>query len=329
MRGDAIIDAERLTKRYGEIVAVDSVSFEVPEGEIFGLLGPNGAGKTTTIGILSCLVTPTAGSARICGIDVTKDSLGVRSKIGVVPQEIALYPTLSARDNLVFWGRMYGVPDHALKQRIEEILETVELSDRADSRIDTFSGGMKRRVNIAAGLLHRPSVLFLDEPTVGIDPQTRRSILELVVELNDHGLTVLYTTHYLEEAEFLCNRIGIMDEGKMLAIGTKEELTATIGATGVIAVSADGMDESIVGWLRSLDAVADAALVESELTINVIAGPNLLPALVEKLTSSGAAVHSVDVTVPNLESVFLHLTGKSLRDRDGSPAEGEPVGKKT
>jgi ABC-2 type transport system ATP-binding protein len=259
MSVEPVIRVRNLVKRYGELVAVDAVSFEVAKGEIFGLLGPNGAGKTTIISILSCITPPTSGSASVSGIDVVADSLTARSKIGVVPQEIALYATLSARDNLMFWGRMYGLRDRTLARRVDELLDVVQLSDRASSRIDTFSGGMKRRINIAAGLLHRPDVLFLDEPTVGIDPQTRRSILDLVKELNAEGLAVLYTTHYLEEAEFLCDRVGIVDEGKMIAVGTRDELTESIGATGVIEVRADGLDDALVDWLASLPEVSEAA----------------------------------------------------------------------
>jgi ABC-2 type transport system ATP-binding protein len=314
MSVEPVIGVRNLVKRYGELVAVDAVSFEVAKGEIFGLLGPNGAGKTTIISILSCITPPTSGSASVSGIDVVTDSLTARSRIGVVPQEIALYSTLSARDNLMFWGRMYGLRDRTLARRVDELLDVVQLSDRASSRIDTFSGGMKRRINIAAGLLHRPDVLFLDEPTVGIDPSTRRSILDLVKKLNAEGLTVLYTTHYLEEAEFLCDRVGIMDEGKMIAVGTRDELTDSIGATGVIAVRADGLNDALVDWLASLPEVSEAAKSDDRLTLNVVRGANLLPTVVEKLTGSGIDIHSVDVTVPNLESVFLHLTGKRLAE---------------
>jgi ABC-2 type transport system ATP-binding protein len=310
----SLVSVENLVKRYGGLTAVDSVSFEVAQGEIFGLLGPNGAGKTTTISILSCLTPPTSGKASIAGHDVVSESLRARSRIGVVPQEIALYPTLSARDNLVFWGRMYGLPDTTLSERIDEILEVVQLADRAGGRIETYSGGMRRRINIAAGLLHRPDVLFLDEPTVGIDPQTRRSILDLVKELNAQGLTILYTTHYLEEAEFLCDRLGIMDDGRLIALGSVDELTESTGVTGVITVTADGLTEKTVEVLAALEEVTEAALGEGSLTLNMARSSNLLPLVVEKLTADGATIHSVDVTVPNLETVFLQLTGKSLRE---------------
>jgi len=314
MAGDQVIVARDLVKRYGQVAAVDGVSFSVERGEVFGLLGPNGAGKTTTISMLSCLTPPTSGEVLVCGIDVSSDSLGARSRIGVVPQEIALYPSLSARENLVFWGRMYGVPERLLRARTDEILATVQLSDRASDRIDTYSGGMRRRINIAAGLLHRPEVLFLDEPTVGIDPQTRRNILELVLALNSDGLTVLYTTHYLEEAEFLCDRIGIMDEGKMIAMGTRKELTESIGATQVVRIVADGLDQGVPAWFQNLPDVAEVAVAERGLSLHARVGANVLPVVVTKLASSGVSIHSVEVDDPNLESVFLHLTGKSLRD---------------
>ncbi|MBD3348953.1 MAG: ATP-binding cassette domain-containing protein [Candidatus Eisenbacteria bacterium] len=316
MAREPVILVRDLVKRFDSMTAVDHVSFEVERGEIFGLLGPNGAGKTTTISVLSCLTPPTSGEARVCGMDVTKDSLGARSRIGVVPQEVALYPSLSARENLAFWGRMYGVPERELRERIDGILETVQLASRASDRIDTFSGGMKRRVNIAAGLLHRPDVLFLDEPTVGIDPQTRRNILELVLSLNADGLTVLYTTHYLEEAEFLCQRIGIMDEGRMIAVGTRRELTESIGATQVIRVVADGLDADAATWFKDSPDIDEASVIEGKISIHARVGANLLPTVVSRLSSSGASIHSVEVDDPNLESVFLHLTGKSLREND-------------
>jgi len=317
MRDAAVIEVENLTKRYGSVTAVDSVSFSVREGEVFGFLGPNGAGKTTTISILSCLVRPTSGTARICGVDVVRNSLAARSKIGVVPQEIALYGTLSARDNLVFWGRMYGLPDRVLMPRVDELLEVVGLTERSGGRVDTFSGGMKRRINIAIGLLHRPTVLFLDEPTVGIDPQTRRSILELVRTLNEEGLTILYTTHYLEGAEFLCDRIGIMDVGRLIAVGTKRELIESIGATDLVRISAKGLTTSLVSEIEELEPVERLTHTDDRVVVNAMSGSNLLPVVVDVLTRGGATVVSADVTEPNLESVFLHMTGKFLEEPEG------------
>ena len=224
-----ILEVQNLVKKFGDLTAVDGVSFDIQAGEIFSLLGPNGAGKTTTISMLSCLLEPTSGDALIGGHSVTKEALEVKRIIGVVPQEIALYEELSARENLTFWGQMYGLGGNNLKTRVTEVLEQIGLTDRAKERIKTYSGGMKRRVNIGVGLLHKPQLLFMDEPTVGIDPQSRRSILDSVKELNKAGMTVLYTTHYMEEAEELSHRVGIVDQGKMIAIGTQKELTQLVG----------------------------------------------------------------------------------------------------
>jgi len=324
MQNRPIIEVDGLVKDYGRLRAVDEVSFGVREGEIFGLLGPNGAGKTTIISILSCLIPPTSGTARVAGHDVTRDSIEVRSRIGVVPQEIALYQTLSARENLLFWGRMYGLSGAALARRAAELIDIVGLSERADTRIDTFSGGMKRRINIAVGLLHDPEVLFLDEPTVGIDPQTRRSLLDLARGLNDKGLTILYTTHYLEEAEFLCDRVGVVDGGKLIAIGTQRELVAQIGATDTITVEADAVHAAHLSALDGLEGILETSNDERMIRINAERGSELLPSLVERLTESGLAIRSVEVDAPNLESVFLHLTGRSLGAGQESEAEGTP-----
>ncbi len=321
MENRPIIQVDGLVKHYGHVRAVDDVSFAVERGEIFGLLGPNGAGKTTIISILSCLVPPSAGSARVAGYDVVADSLEVRNRIGVVPQEIALYQTLSARENLIFWGRMYGLSGATLAARADELIETVGLRERARTRIDTFSGGMKRRINIAVGLLHDPEVLFLDEPTVGIDPQTRRNLLDLAKELNENGLTILYTTHYLEEAEFLCDRVGIVDRGRMIALGTQRELVAEIGATDTITVEADGLEPGLTRSLEEMDGILETSMDEDVMRLNAESGSRLLPAIVERLTSAGVAIRSVDVSAPNLESVFLHLTGRTLGSGSGSPAE--------
>jgi ABC-2 type transport system ATP-binding protein len=323
MQNRPIIEVDGLVKDYGRLRAVDEVSFAVHEGEIFGLLGPNGAGKTTIISILSCLLPPTSGKARVAGRDVVSDSIGVRSRIGVVPQEIALYQTLSARENLLFWGRMYGLSGDSLRRRADELIEIVGLTERARSRVETFSGGMKRRINIAVGLLHDPQVLFLDEPTVGIDPQTRRSLLDLARDLNTQGLTILYTTHYLEEAEFLCDRIGIVDGGRLIALGTQRELVAMIGATDTITVEADGVEARHLAKLEELDGVMETAAEDGTVRINADSGSHLLPGIVELLTESGVSIRSIDVSAPNLESVFLHLTGRSLRSDQAGTAEGD------
>ena len=219
----SIVEVQNLVKKYGDFAAVDGVSFAIEEGEIFSLLGPNGAGKTTTISVLSCLLKPTSGDAIIGGHSVARDSLKVREVIGVVPQDIALYNMLSARENLMFWGRMYGMGGAPLKQRVDEVLEQIGLTDKANAKVETYSGGMKRRVNIGVGLLHKPRIIYMDEPTVGIDPQSRRGILETVKDLNRQGMTVLYTTHYMEEAQELSDRVGIIDHRKLIALGTQKE----------------------------------------------------------------------------------------------------------
>jgi ABC-2 type transport system ATP-binding protein len=216
---DPILVIKGLRKLYGNLEAVKDVSFEIEQGEIFSLLGPNGAGKTTVISMISCLIQPTAGEAWIGGHSILRDSLGVKKLIGVVPQELALYEPLTARQNLLFWGQMYGMERKLLNARIPEVLEEVSLSDRANDRIEKYSGGMKRRLNIAVGLLHKPQLMFMDEPTVGIDPQNRRNILDMIKALRDQGMTVLYTTHYMEEAAELSNRVGIIDHGELIALG--------------------------------------------------------------------------------------------------------------
>ncbi|MCF6278083.1 MAG: ABC transporter ATP-binding protein, partial [Anaerolineales bacterium] len=224
-----VLKAQDLRKTFGDVDAVRGISFEIAQGEIYSLLGPNGAGKTTTISMLTGLLSPTGGDAMINGYSVCKDVKRVKEVIGVVPQEIALYPTITARENLVFWGKMAGLRGKRLARRVEAGLEISGLADRAKDKVETFSGGMKRRLNIAVGLLHEPKIIFMDEPTVGIDPQSRRRILDTVKALNEQGMAVLYTTHYMEEAEELSDRIGIVDHGELIAQGTQEELTQLVG----------------------------------------------------------------------------------------------------
>ncbi len=309
-----IVEVSDLVKRFGDLAAVDDVSFAIEEGEVFGLLGPNGAGKTTTISMISCLLEPTAGTITVAGSSVASAPGAVKSALGVVPQEIALYPTLTAAENLSFWGQMYGLSGGELKQAVADALELAGLADRAKERIEKYSGGMKRRVNIAAGILHKPRVLLMDEPTVGIDPQSRNHILETVKSLNASGMTVLYTSHYMEEVEYLCDRIAIMDHGKIIASGTLNELREVVGGMDVVDVKVTDVSDGVLEGVRAITGVKQADRTDSALQVLTPSSGSILGKLVTTLESEGAHVNSVSVTEPNLESVFLHLTGKSLRD---------------
>ncbi len=332
-----IVCVTDLVKRFGDNAAVDGVSFSICEGEVFGLLGPNGAGKTTTISMISCLIEPTAGDVVVGGASVCTDPASVKKALGIVPQDIALYPTLTALENLKFWGRMYGLSGALLEERLDEALVTAGLADRAKERIEKYSGGMKRRVNIAAGIMHHPRLLLMDEPTVGIDPQSRNHILETVKELNRRGMTVLYTSHYMEEVEFLCDRVGIMDHGKLIALGTIEELKKLVGDENVISVRVNELPPGALEALRALpdvESVSSAGGAEpvseedapaapdeetsadTSVTVEVLSKDSgaVLASVVTTLAGRGAKVLAIDVREPNLESVFLYLTGKSLRD---------------
>ena len=314
---DAIV-VDKLRKQFDPPkgpVAVDGVSFSIHEGEIFSLLGPNGAGKTTVISILSCLLKPDSGEADVGGFSVFRKADEVKKLIGTVPQDIALYEDLSGRENLMFWGRMYGLSGTALTKRVDEVLELIGLVDRQKDRVDKYSGGMKRRVNIGAALLHKPRILFLDEPTVGIDPQSRRSILDGVKDLNAAGMTVLYTTHYMEEAQELSDRIGIMDKGKMVTIGTQAELVQLVGEQTRIDLSLDRNAHILAEQWRALPGVTSVTEEEAgPLSLLVSDANTLMPQLFDSARAAGARVTKIDLAEPNLEMVFLHLTGRALRD---------------
>ena len=311
-----ILEVHNLAKHYGDFQAVKGVSFNIEEGEIFSLLGPNGAGKTTTISMLSTLYTPTSGDATIGGHSVTRDPMSVRNIIGVVPQEIALYEDLTARENLIFWGQMYNLSGKSLNTRVDEVLEQIGLTDKAKNRVKTFSGGMKRRVNIGVGLLHKPRVLFMDEPTVGIDPQSRRAILDTVKDLNKQGMTLLYTTHYMEEAQELSNRVGIIDHGEMIALGTQKELTQQVGQaeTLILHVGENDDSEALANSLKTITGVQQAEAVDHEVSIVCAEAEDVLAAVVTKANERGIKIRSIDIREPNLEAVFLHLTGRAFRD---------------
>ena len=308
------IEARGLEKRYGEVEAVRGVSFAVRQGEVFGFLGPNGAGKTTTISMLSCLQEPTAGTAVVAGHDVASAPARVKQLIGLVPQELALYPTLTARDNLRFFGSIYGLRGRDLRQRVNEALEMVGLVERARSAVKTFSGGMKRRLNIAAGLLHRPEVLFLDEPTVGVDPQSRNAIFEHVERLKADGMTIVYTTHYMEEAERLCDRVAIIDEGNIVALDPPRKLISDL-AQGIIQLGiANGSAEGLLEKVRSLDHVRTAEQLDERIRVKATHTHEALIRLLSHFNETNTDITALEVLEPNLETVFLQLTGKRLRD---------------
>jgi ABC-2 type transport system ATP-binding protein len=289
----SIVEVKELRKQYDPpkgVLAVDGVSFAIAEGEIFSLLGPNGAGKSTTISMLSCLLRPSGGDATVAGHSVVGDAQAVKETIGVVPQDIALYPDMSARENLVFWGKMYGLTGETLKQRVDEVLELITLVDRQKDRVDKFSGGMKRRVNIGVALLHRPKVLYLDEPTVGIDPQSRRSILDGILALRDQGMTILYTTHYMAEAQELSDRIAIVDHGKMIAIGTHEELVKIVGQNARVTARVDHYLEGMAERWREVEAarmgLASARGQETQLENQLAALSSFAKSIYQKETAS-------------------------------------------
>ena len=305
-----------LRKSFGELEAVRGISFHVLQGEIFSLLGPNGAGKTTTISMLSGLLAPSSGTATLDGHDIGRDLLAAKKIIGVVPQEVALYDELTGRQNLSFWGQMYDMGGKALKQRVEEVLEIAGLAERANDRVQTYSGGMKRRLNIAAGLLHRPKILFMDEPTVGIDPQSRRRILDTVKELRDQGMTVLYTTHYMEEAQELSDRVGIIDHGQLIALGTQKELTRLVGEQESLKLHpAEGYDSAALAQLfGDVPGVLAAGPLNGEVILTVEEAEAALPGVITAANQADVRIRSIDIQEPDLEAVFLHLTGRALRD---------------
>jgi ABC-2 type transport system ATP-binding protein len=326
---DSILTVRDLRKKYGDHEVVKGISFSVQEGEVFGLLGPNGAGKTQTISMLTGVIEPTSGTAQIGGYDIKTQMKEVKKINGLVPQDLALYPTLSARANLNFFGRIYGLRGKALKERVEDVLRVVSLTDRADEAVEKYSGGMKRRVNIAAGLVHHPKLFFLDEPTVGVDPQSRNHIFESVQRLNrERGMTIVYTSHYMEEVELLCNRVAIIDQGRIIAMDTIKNLIAMLGG-GIIQIGLTAVDQPLLDQLTALPAVKEACLetitdgpakpdlISHGGTIVKIMTQDTQHALVNVigyLNEKDINLLSLNILEPNLETVFLHLTGKKLRE---------------
>ena len=311
---EPVLICRDLRKRYGSRLAVDGVSFTVAAGECYGLLGPNGAGKTTTISMICGLLDRDGGEVHVAGRPLTTRSTKAKAHVGLVPQDIALYPDLSALENLKFFGRLYGLSRSRLHERVDFALEAVGLTDRARERVENYSGGMKRRANIAVGLLHDPRLLVLDEPTVGVDPQSRNAILATVAALSEQGRAVLYTTHYMEEAERLCDRVGIIDQGRIVAEGTRRELVSRMGQRDRIVVTATGDVHRFVVACKAIAGVDDAVATATGVELVVREARNRLAAVLEAAEAAEVAVGAVEVVEPDLEAVFLHLTGKALRD---------------
>jgi len=309
-----MIEVEELRKSFGELNAVDGVSFTARPGEIFGLLGPNGAGKTTTIGCISGLLTPTAGRVRVMGHDVAREGPAARENLGVAPQEIALYEDLSALENLNFWGGAQRLRNPLLKKRVQEALEVAGLQDRARDPVKSFSGGMKRRLNLACAMVHAPKALLLDEPTVGVDPQSRVRLLEVVREQARAGVCVLYTTHYMEEAETLCDRLAIMDRGRIIASGTLAELRALLAERDLLRFTGVFAPQAARGALDRVDGIEVLQADESVLILSMADASRRLPAIFSALSAAGADVRGTTLTQPSLESLFIKLTGKDLRE---------------
>jgi linearmycin/streptolysin S transport system ATP-binding protein len=312
--GTDVLVCEGLRRRFGDVEAVRGVSFRIAEGETYGLLGPNGAGKTTTISMVCGLLEPDAGEVLVAGRPLTTRSVAAKAAIGYVPQELAIYPDLNARENLRFFARLYGLSPGEATDRVEDVLRVIGLEDRAAEQTKDFSGGMQRRLNIGIGLLHRPRLLILDEPTVGVDPQSRNAILESVERLSGEGMAVLYTTHYMEEAERLCDRIGIVDLGELKAEGTRAHLVALVGAHDRVVLEGVGDLVAAARACEALGPVRAASTQAGGIELIVDAARTVLPELLQVVAGAGVAVSSVDVSEPDLEAVFLHLTGRALRD---------------
>ncbi len=309
-----VLTCSGIRKAFGDLVAVDGVGFHIAPGETYGLLGPNGAGKTTTISIISGLLERDAGEVLVGGETMDPEATKAKRHVGLVPQDLAIYPDLDARENLKFFGRLYGLRGADLDRRVDEVLDIIELRDRADDRSDEYSGGMKRRLNIGIGLLHQPTLLILDEPTVGVDPQSRNAILESVERLGEEGMAVLYTTHYMEEAERLCDRIGIIDHGQIKAEGTQRELVQLVGQRDRVRLTATGSLASASTALAALPGIDESAVTAQGIDLIVDDAHDKLAAILATASQTGVSVGGVDVDTANLEAVFLHLTGRALRE---------------
>ncbi|PKG25488.1 ABC transporter ATP-binding protein [Niallia nealsonii] len=310
-----MLEIIKLSKAYKQKKVVDSINLYLDSGETVGLLGPNGAGKSTTISLISSLVSPSGGDVRLYNESILKSPQSLREILGVVPQEIALYMELSARENLIFFGKMHRIPNSRLQKRVDEVLDIIGLKDREKDLVKTFSGGMKRRLNIGVALIHEPKIIIMDEPTVGIDPQSRNYILETVKNLNkEENITVLYTSHYMEEVEFLCDRIYIMDHGQIIASGTKEELKNILSQETAINIKVELIKHDFVEALKSQSNVKNLSIQQSVITVIVPKQVNMLKDIFKLAEEHTTNVLSVNIVTPTLEDVFLHLTGRQLRD---------------
>ncbi len=306
------IEVSSLIKNFGKFTAVDKISFKVASGEIFGLLGPNGAGKTTTIKMLTTLLEPTGGNAKIASHDIIKEKNSVRQSIGIVFQDPSLDDKLTGKENLIFHGMLYNLKKELMYERIINVLKLVELEEKADILVENYSGGMKRRLEIARGLMHMPKVLFLDEPTVGLDPQTRRKIWDYIIELNKtHNTTIVLTTHYIEEADFLCSRVAFVDHGKIIALDTPEKLKNAMGGD-MISLKIEGAVEK--GIFNSIKWIKHTSLVNGIFELTVENGEKKIPELLKILENKGIAVISVNLRKPSLEDVFIKATGRGIRE---------------
>lgn len=309
-----IVSIKGLTKKFKDNIAVDNISLNVEEGEIYGLLGPNGAGKSTAINIMCGLISMNRGSVNIMDIDMTKDAYNAKKNIGIVPQDIAIYDDLTAYENVKFFASLYGLRGGLLKERVNEALEFVGLSDKANQYAKTFSGGMRRRLNIACALPHRPKLVIMDEPTVGIDPQSRNHILQSVKKLNSMGSTIIYTSHYMEEVEEIASRVAIMDHGKIIAEGTKDELKSIVMDTSTVLITVDSLDRIDIKEISSIHGVLNAHIEDKTVKINSSKDVNNLDKIIHYFTSNDIIIRNIESKTPDLETVFLTLTGRKLRD---------------
>ena len=311
------ITVENLVKRFGDFTAVNDLSFEIKSGEVFGLLGPNGAGKTTTMSMLSTMLKPTSGKASVNGFDIRTNEDDVRKSIGIVFQDQSLDEELTAYENMDFHGRLYRIPKSTRQKKIMELLKLVELEDKKDNLVKTYSGGMRRRLEIARGLLHEPKVLFLDEPTLGLDPQTRNHLWDYIAKLNqEKGITIILTTHYMEEADKLCHRIAIIDKGQIIAMDTSEKLKNDIGGDVITIVSSER--DNLYSAIKSLPAIKNIELHDSSITVGLQNAEKHVAEIVNMASEKGILIDSLSIHKPTLEDVFLHFTGRTIREEEAS-----------